>query len=357
MKSTNEQELRALMQSSRPQHTTDTLGIYFDEIYDPAATTIHRDAQGTPIAAGQWTEHKMTFVSTPISVALIDSLAATNTLKAPQRKQALESILTTLHQQMHTRGMMYSIIIPADDKERQFLADHGYANISNRLVADTRIPEADDLDPRVTVEEPDEWAHELWIYYAQHGGQHDFELKLRETDFFALIARHDLAGGRLLVARRHGRIVGFALIQREGKPLKSGKPSTKQYRMNIKFILASDESVLYTIEHAALTLAPDCRQLVMTGCCPSKGFKRAQPHAMGRVIDAERFLTFVAGRLPGLQLSVTIAEDNDIPANVRTFRLRDGRCYTNTTSQESPVSVGGIPAMFLAGQPVLVPCE
>lgn len=357
MKSNIEQEVRTLWRNAKPHLTDDELDIYFDEIFDPAATTIIRHTDGTPIAAAQWREHKMTFVSQPISVALIDGLVIAPTLKPTQRREALQNLLAHIHPAMHARGMMYSIIIPADDKERQWLADLGYANVANRLVADTRIPDPAALDPRVTVEEPDQWTHELWIYYAQHGGQHDFELKLNEHDFFALIARHDAAGGRLLVARRHGRIVGFALVKREGKPLKSGKPSTKQFRMNIRFILASDEHVLFTIEHAALTDAPDCKQLVMTGCCPSKGFKSAEPHAMARVIDAERFLTFVAGRLPGLQLSVTIADDADIPANARTYRLRDGRCYVNTTMQESPVGVGGIPAMFLAGQPVLVPCE
>lgn len=357
MKSNIEQEVRTLWKSSKPLLTDDALDIYFDELFDPAATTVVRDEKGAPQACGQWKEHKMTFVSQPINVGYIDSIAISPNLKAAQRKETLQELLGQMHRNMHARGMMYSIIVPAGDKERQFLADHGYATVSNRLVADTKTPDPATLDPRVTVEEPDEWTHELWIYYTQHGGQHDFELKLNEADFFALIARHDIAGGHLLVARRHGRIVGFALVQREGKPLKSGKASTKQFRMNIKFILASDEHVLYTIEHAALSLAPDCRQLVMTGCCPSKGFKGVQPHAMARVIDAERFLTFVAGRLPGLQLSVTIDADADIPANVKTFRLRDGRCYTNTTSQESPVGVGGIPAMFLAGQPVLVPCE
>lgn len=357
MKNNIEQEVRALWQSGKPQLTDDALDIYFDEIFDPAATIVVRDGKGAAKAAGQWKEHKMTFVNHPISVAYIDGIAASADLKAPQRKETLEALFTQMHRSMHARGMMYSIIVPADDKERQWLADHGYANVSNRLVADTQIPDPATLDPRVTVEEPDEWTRELWIYYAQHGGQHDFELKLSEADFFALIARHDLKGGHLLVARRHGRIVGFALVQREGKPLKSGKASAKQFRMNIKFILASDEHVLFTIEHAALTIAPDCKQLVMTGCCPSKGFKGAEPYAMARVIDADRFLTFVAGRLPGLQLSVTIADDADIPANAQTYRLRDGRCYTNTTAQESTVSPGGIPAMFLAGQPVLVPGE
>lgn len=357
MKSNIQQDVRALWKSSKPHLSDDAIDIYFDEIFAPSATTTIRDDKGTIIAAAQWREHKMTFVSRPISVGLIDGIAISAALKAAQRKETLQSLLALIHRDMHKRGVMYSIIIPDGDKERQQLADLGYANVANRLVADAKSPDPARLDPRVTVEEPDEWTRDLWIYYTQHGGRHDFELKLDENDFFALVARHDLNGGHLLVARRHGRIVGFALAKREGKPLKSGKSSTKQFRVNIKFILASDPNVLFTLQHEALALAPDCRQLVMTGCCPSKGFKGAQQHAMARVIDADRFLTFVANRLPGLQLSVTIDADADIPANAKTYRLRDGRCYTGTTVQESPVGVGGIPAMFLAGQPVLVPAE
>lgn len=357
MKNITEQEVRALWHNAKAHVTDDALDIYFDEIFDPAATTVIRDDDGTPVAAAAWREHTMTFVSLPISVGVIDMLIVSAALKGHQRTDAVRRILASLHRDMHARGMMYSLVIPDDESERRLLADLGYANVSNRLVADAKTPEPDALDSRISVEEPDEWGRELWIYYAQHGGQHDFELKLNENDFFALIARHDLAGGRLLVARRHGRIVGFALVRREGKPLKSGRASSRQFRMNITFVLASDERVLASLGHGALALAPDCRQLVMTGCCPSKGFKGSEPHAMARIVDADRFLTFVATRLPGLQLSVTIGEDTDIPANAKTYRLRDGRCYTNTTTQESTVSPGGIPAMFLAGQPVLVPGE
>lgn len=353
MNTTTEKEVRALWQASRPQLTADELDVFFDELFSADATVAVRDDSGALVAAAQWAPHKMTFVSTPVNVGLVNGLVAAG--KGAERTRRVAQVLAEVHRQMHKAGIFYSVIVPADEKERAMLAELGYVTSTHRIAADSKVPDEAMADAKTLIEEVTEWGRELWIFYAQHGGQHEFELKLTEDEFFAMIARHDLAGGRVLVARRHGRIVGFALVSREGKPLKSGKPSTKQFRLNLKFILAADERLLYAIEQKALALVADCKQVVITGCCPAKGFKGAAPYAMTRGIDIERLLTFVAQRLPGLQLVVTIAGDNDVEANNRTFRLREGRCYVTTMPAESTVGPGGVPAMFLSGQPVFVP--
>lgn len=353
MNNITEQEVRALWQASRQHASDDELDIFFEEIFSPADTVTVRDALGQLTAAAQWSMRKMTFVGTPVNVGVVSGLVAAG--RGDDRSNRLAEVLQEVHRKMYAQGVMYSVIVPNDEKERQWLADHGYTTSTYRIVADSKIPADSMTDEKTTIEVAEEWGHDLWIFYAQHGGQHDFELKLAENEFFAMIAHHDAEGGSILVARRRGRIVGFALVSREGKPLKSGKPSAKQFRVNLKFILAADERILYAIEQQALALAPDCKQVVITGCCPAKGFKGATPHAMTRVIDAERFLSFVAQRLPGLQLVTTVNGDDAIEANNRTFRLRDGRCYTSTMPAESSVAPGGVTAMFLSGQPVLVP--
>lgn len=353
MKNITEKEVRALWHASRPQLTADELDVYFDEIYDPSATVGVRDVSGNLVAAVGWAEHKMTFVGHAVSVGVVNGLASIG--KGKERAEYLADALREAHRQMYAKGMMFSLVVPADEKERSWLAEQGYATSTYRVTADCKLPEATAVDDKTTIEVAEEWGRDLWIFYVQHAGQHDFELKITENEFFAMISRHDLAGGSLLVARRRERIVGFALACREGKPLKSGKPSTKQFRVNLKFILAADERILYALERKALELSADCKQIVMSGCCPAKGFKGATPFAMTRGVDVERFLTFVAQRLPGLQLVVAIAGDDAVEANNRTFRLRDGRCYVSNAASESSVTPGGVPAMFLSGQPVLVP--
>lgn len=349
-----ERELKTLWQKSRPTMSEDEVQIFFDELFDPASTAYVTEDERI-VAAGQWQEHKMTFVSQPISVGLISGLVVDPELKASDRAKHMESVLSELHRRQYAKGIMFSIVIPTDSKQRQWLEKQGYMTASHILSAETKVPEAFVPDGKVEVAEAMEWGREHWIFYVQHGGFHEFELRLSEADFFALLARHDSQGGSILVARRHAKICGIALVQHEGKPLKNGKNSEKQFRTNIKFVLATDAHVLYTMQQQALNLWPDAKQLVMTGGCPAKGFKGAQPHAMMRAICAEKFMNYVADRLPGLQLSVGISDDRDIPANNRGYRLRDGRCFVSDELGDSIVPPGGLPAMLLSGQPVQVP--
>lgn len=355
MKQNLETEVRALWQQAYNPLCQDEQDVFFDELFDAKATTVVRDSASLAVAAAQWSEHKMTFVGQPISVGLISGLTVSDALKPAARTEKAAQLLNEIHHQQYKCGMMLSLIAPADKAQRTWLESQGYMTVTHQLSVETRVPEDFVADARIIVTEADEWGRDLWIYYAQHAGGHDFELRLTEPDFFALLAFNDLRDGHLLVARRHGKICGLALAQREGKPLKSGKPSSKQFRMNIKYILASDAQVFYSLQQYAATLASDCKQVVITGGCPAKGFKGAVPSVMMRAIDVERFLKFVAAQLPGLQLTVGIDTDTAIPENNRSYRLRDGRCYVSDDPASSMVSPGGIPAMLLAGQPVQIP--
>lgn len=353
MKHNLETEIRQLWQHAVPSVNTDEQEVFFDELFDATATTAV--GEDSAVASAQWTEHKMTFVGRPISVGVVNGLVVSADLNTTERGARASEVLEAIHRQQYDEGMMLSIIMPADKTQRAWLETQGYSNVAHRIAAEAHIPADYVSDPRLEVEEVEEWGRELWIYYAQHAGSHDFELKLNEADFFALISLNDLRGGSVLVARRHGKICGMALVQREGKPLKSGKASDKQFRMNIKYILAADVRVLYGIQQYAATLAPDCKQIVITGGCPAKGFKGAVPGAMMRVIDAEKFLTFVAASLPGLQLNVTMRDDAHLPVNNRTFRLREGHLFVTTATVDSTSTPGGVLAMLMAGQPVQVP--
>lgn len=349
-----ETEVRSLWQNNRPDLTEDEVDIYFDEIFD-ADTTVAVKNGDRVVASGQWAEHKMTLAGATINVGLISGLTVDQRLKPAERAAKLGEVMSELHKRQHRHNMLLSIVVPTDAKQRQWLEAIGYMTATHRLAAETHALEQLTEDSRIEVDEALEWGRELWIFYAQHAGQNFFELRLNENDFFAKIARHDALGGHVLVARRHGKMVGLALALKEGKPLKNGKPSDKQFRMNFKYVLASDEQVLYRLRQKAMSLAPECKQFVMTGGCPAKGFKGAAPHAMMRVVDAEKFLKVVAERLPGLQLVVGIDSDTDIPSNNGGYRLRDGRCYTSSTLGDSIVTPGGIPAMLMAGQIVQVP--
>lgn len=348
-----ETEIRQLWQHAVPSVDIEEQDVFFDELFDPSATVAVGDT--TAVASAQWTEHKMTFAGRPISVGVVTGLAVSAELDSEQRDARAAEVLAKIHRQQYECGMMLSIIIPADKKQRTWLESQGYTTVTHQVAVESHAPADFVSDARIEVEVAEEWGRDLWIYYAKHAGSHDFELRLNEPDFYVMVALNDLRGGTFLVARRHGKICGLALVQREGKPLKSGKASGKQFRMNVKYILASDVRVLYTIQQYAATLVPDCKQVVITGGCPAKGFKGAVPGAMMRVVDAEKFLTFVSATLPGLQLSVTIRDDAHLPLNNRTFRLREGHLFVTTAPADSTSTPGGVPAMLMGGQPVQVP--
>lgn len=349
-----EKEVRQLWANAHHSFTDDEIEIFFDELFDAEATVAVR-RNGRIVACGQWGERKMTFVGQSFSIGYVFGLMVDASLKPADRSACLAEVLAEIHRQQYFRGMMCSLILPLDSKQRQWLEQHDYMIASHRLTAEVRLPENFTPDVRIEVTEAEEWGRDLWLYYVQHGGKHDFELSLAESDFFAMIARHDAHGGQVYVARRHGKIVGLALARREGKPLKNGKISEKQFRMNFNYVLATDATVLSHLQASALASAPDCKHLVMVGGCPAKGFKGAEPQAMMRSVCVEKFLYFVAKCLPGLQLTATIEADSDLPDNIGTYRLRDGHCYVSPFLTENRMTPGSIPAMLLAGQPVQVP--
>ena len=330
------------------------MDIFFDEQYD-ASTMRVAVKEGTPAACGQWTEHKMNFVGSPIPVGVLQGIMVNPALKSADRKAMLGEVLTQLHQEQWRKGEMLSVVVPQNAKERQLLEDFGYMTASFRLAASSQVPEDFVPDERIEVVEEDEWGRELWLFYSRNAGAHQFEVKLNESDFYAMLAVHDLQGGVVLSARRFGKIVGLALVFKEGKPLKSGKASTKQYRLNMRYVLAYDETVLRTMQHYAMQRESECKQMVIMGGCPAKGFGGVQPYAMFRIINAKKFLELVGNRLPGLQVSVTLKGDDAIPENNKSFRLRDGRCYIGLLEYDSVMGPGGIPAMLLSGQLVQFP--
>ena len=137
--------------------------------------------------------------------------------------------------------------------------------------------------------------------------------------------------------------------------MKSGKPSNKTFRTRIPYILAVQQDVFYRLLEHAKTIYPDSKQTMVTIACPPKGFEGSRPYAMVRIIRAEDFLKEVAATLPGLQLETGITLDEDLPENIGGYRLRRGKCYTSTECPPSATTPGGIPAIFMASQPALLP--
>ena len=348
-------ELRELWKKHRPKTSDEILDAYFNEVYNPAELSIMRNASGEMTACCQMLLRKMTLCNRNISIGIIAATAICPSLKAAERTQAARNALTLLHQRMAQKGALISIAFPKDSEERKTLEACGYAMASHIIEADPNTPEAGNAMPDVSIQEETEWGNDLWNFYNRNGGRHDFEVKMSEGDFFALIAQNDAAGGSLIVARRKKNIVGLALMRREGKPLKNGKASTKNFRVRIPFILALQEDGFFDLIRHAKIAYPDCKQTLVSTACPPKAFEGSRPYAMVRAIQAEKFMTEMARQMPGLQLEIAIANDDDLPENNGGYRIIKGRCHRHTQTPESTTTPGGVPALFMVGRPAVIP--
>lgn len=345
-------QTRQLWQLCFPNDSEDFLDIYFTDRYSTERNvTQRRDAQ--VIAATQVLPFRFNFAGKAIKAGYISGLCT----HPDHRGKGLGSkVLHDAHRKMYAEGQLISFLIPGNDKLRKWYEkqNHGaYWTATHRLTVDV-TPKNDfrpDLHLDILAEE--EWGRDLWQYYNTFGGRHDYELKLDEAAFFAAIETHDLSGGKVVVARRRGKIVGFCLAIREGKPLKSGKASTKNFRGLIRYMITTDEHTMRHLQYRAMQLL-DVKEMAMQGGCPGKGFEQSRPYAMARIINVEAFLRFVGRIYPGLQLHVGIDGDLDIPENNGYYQLMDGQLTITDQRPDNIITPGGLAALFLGAQPVLM---
>lgn len=356
MQSDLQRNMRTLWKKSRPTLNDETVDIYFSETYDPSMLSTTYGEGGEMTACTQMLMRRMNFMDKNISIGIVTALSYDTGLPETEQLQAIKESLRRQHRRMARQGALISLAFPGNEAERKMLADCGYAIASHCTEADPKAAgQATHADPAIDIAEETEWGRDLWLFYTRNGGGHDMEVKMTENDFYALIAQNDVEGGSLIVARRHGHIIGIALLRYEGKPLKSGKASSKTFRIRIPFILALQQDTFYQLLEYSKTLYPNAKQTLVTIACPPKGFEGSRPYAMVRIIRAEEFLMEVATAMPGLQLETGIRNDEDLPENNGGYRLRRGRCYTDTECPDSGTTPGGVPAIFMAARPALLP--
>ena len=88
-------------------------------------------------------------------------------------------------------------------------------------------------------------------------------------------------------------------------------------------------------------------------CLPGS-LKGCVPYAMARVINVPHFLSAIATRNPGFQLHIGVDGDMDIPENNGWYIVENGRVRLTDLKPESIVTPGGLAAMFMAAQPMVL---
>lgn len=316
------------------------MDIYFADKYtENNNLTITQDDK--VVAATQLLPYRMTFYGTPLLTGYISGLA---TLPDYRGKGYATNLLHTAHRRVLENGGAMTFLIPGSDDLRPFYEkpEHGsYYTAVYRKELPLDVSKDGPTD-KIEVVRPDEWPEELFYFYHRLTNELPFMFHPSENDFFAALEAADLDdGGYILVAKRKRRTVGFCLAVKEA--------NGKVYVRTLAITEAAARKAF--VEYLCQACGVD--QVYRRFCLPGS-IKDSTPYAMARVINVPLFLTTVARNNPGFQLHIGVEGDLDIPENNGYYIVENGQVRPTELKPESMVTPGGLAAMFLAAQPIVM---
>jgi len=164
---------------------------------------------------------------------------------------------------------------------------------------------------------------------------------IHNIDFFAALEAADLEDGYILVARRKRRMVGFCLAVKE--------PNGKVYIRTLAITEAATRAAF--VDYLCRECGVD--KVYRRFCLPGS-LKESVPYAMARVINVPRFLSAIAVKNPGFQLHIGVDGDLAIPENNGWYIVENGTVRLTDIQPDSIVTPGGLAAMFMAAQPIVM---
>lgn len=317
----------------------DFMDIYFKDKYtDESNLTIRHDSK--VVAAMQLLPYRMTFYGAVEHVGYISGLG---TLPEFRGKGYASNLLHEAHRRLYSQGATLSLLIPQDEELRHFYEkpQHGAFWTS---VFRQELPldvSNDGRFDKIEVTRPDEWGEDLYIYYRRLTSELPFMVHPSESDFFAALEAADLQDGYVLVAHRKRRLVGFCLAVKE--------PNGKVYIRTLAITEAATRAAF--VDYLCKTCGVD--KVYRRFCLPGS-LKNSVPYAMARVVNVPLFLSYIATKNPGFQLHVGVEGDLDIPENNGWYIVENGRVRLTDIRPESIVTPGGLAAMFMAAQPLVL---
>lgn len=316
------------------------LDIYFADKYtDNKNLTVCQD--GKVVAATQLLPYRMTFFGAPILTGYISGLA---TLPDYRGKGYATNLLHTAHRRVLENGGAMTFLIPGDEELRSFYEkpEHGnYYTGVYRKELPLDVSKDGDTD-KIEVSRPDEWPQEYFYFYHKLTSELPFMIHPQENDFYAALESADLSDdGYVLIAKRKRRLVGFCLAVKE--------PNGKVYVRTLAITEAAARKAF--VEYLCKECGVD--KVYRRFCLPGS-IKDATPYAMARVVNVPMFLNVVARTNPGFQLHIGVEGDLDIPENNGYYIVENGQVRPTDLKPESIVTPGGLAAMFLAAQPIVM---
>lgn len=280
--------------------------LYFNKRYKEEINMAVREG-GKIVSALQMIPYPMTFCSGVIPVSYISG-ACTH----PRYREhgVMRRLLKETHRRMYEDGVLLALLIPAEEWLFGYYAKSGYApgfGYEVRRIGAENLPAPFSSAYRVEV-------------CASPGKEHYryFDSRLRERkscilhpeeDFDIIMDDLKLGGGKLLVARAEGGIVGMSFTVEDGGTL------------YVKELLADNDVVKDALlyEAAQIYKVRAVEYLIPASVNP-------QYLGMARVIDAEHLLRLFAAEYPQLEMYLRIEGDDVIPENNGYYTVKDGVC-------------------------------
>lgn len=315
------------------------MDVYFDEKYTDSRNLCIRQ-NGKVVAATQVLPYRMTFYGTVQHVGYLSGLA---TLPEHRGRGFATNLLHEAHRRLYREGAALSFLIPQSESLFRFYEqpEHG-AYWTSVYRQELPLDVSGDGDfSKIEVTRPDEWHQDMYVFYRRMTAELPFMLHPSENDFFAALTAADLEGGYVLVARRKRRIVGVCLAVQEA----NGKMYMRTLAIGETCVRAA---FVHYLQHVC-----GVDKVYRRFCLPGS-LKESQPYAMARVINVPRFLSAIATPNPGFQLHVGVDGDTDIPENNGWYTVGNGRVQLTDSKPDNIVTPGGLAAMFLAAQPLVM---
>lgn len=315
------------------------IDVYFSDKYTNENNLTVRK-EGHVVAAMQLLSYRMTFYGTVLHTGYISGLATHPNYRG---KGYATNLLNEANRRLYNQGAALSFLIPSSNDLRSFYEkpERGaYWTSVYRKELPLDVTKDGNTD-KIVVSRPDEWHNELFIFFHRMTASLPFMVHPSENDFFAALEVADIEDGYILVAHRKKRMVGICIAVKET----NGK-------VYIRSLAITDTA---TRKAFVEYLKKECKvENVYRRFSLPGSIKETLPYAMARVINVPRFLSAIAVNNTGFQLHIGVDGDLIIPENNGWYIVENGRVRLTDIKPDSIVTPGGLTAMFMAAQPMIL---
>lgn len=320
--------------------------LYFENIYQEGNTLV-KEKNGKLLSALQMLPYTLAYGGKEIPVSYI---SGASTYPEFRGKGLMQSLMQDAFREMQRRGMLLSVLIPAERWLFGFYHKTGYAEAmyykkvlcppGKSAVVLPAAYSIERLTGRLFSEKETVCTPQvLYAYFNRVMQNRSYSIRHTFKDFEIIL--RDLIGSEgdlFVVSDNTGEIRALAFVY-----------PTDDNEMILKEVLALDpDTVQFVLNHIP-------SYYLGTTVVYKQNSPSGIPYGMARVIDAEAMLKLYASLHPELTLAVDL-KDPLLPHNTGYYLLEDGKCRKFSSAPEKPAVLTFTPpelaALLFSGQSV-----